>query len=244
MSVTARRMEMAASAAGGVAPGEDLYNAFYSVAEFQNNDSQSDTTAPYSVSEVQQNYSGTGRLYLIHKPTGATSFYNDVPIACIQVLDAAGTTVNQQWWFGTSGNGQGWFTYTSQVNLGAIGSGVNITPAQAAANYTYTTAVVNGATANRFTLATSTGSNDTGAAGGIPQPSSPLTLGEETMSQSGVTYYMYRETSGSTVPFCSLCRSGSRTWTGGERIRIAYIIGNFATANYYTPDDTLFLGIQ
>lgn len=244
MSVTARRMEMAASASGGVAPGEDLYNAFYSVAEFQNNDGVSNTTSPYSVSEVQQNYSGTGSLYLIHKATGATSFYNDAPIACIQVLDATGTTVNQQWWFGTSNNGQGWYTHTSEYNFGAIGSGVNITPAQAAANYTYTTAVVNGAIADRFTLSTGTSSASTGAADGIASPSSPMTVGEETMSQSTGTYYMYRETSGAVVPFCSLCRSGSRTWTGGEIIRIAYIIGNNSTPNYYTPTDTFFLGIQ
>ena len=235
-------MQMAASAGG--AEGEDLYNAFYSVAEFQNNDSASDTSSNYSVSEVQQNYSGTGRLYLIHKATGATSYLNDVPIACIQVLNASGTSINQQWWFGTSNNGQGWTTNIYEWNFGAIGSGVNITPSQAASNYTYTTNVVNGATADRFTLASSTSSNDTGAVDGIAQPSSPMTLGEETMPQSSSTYYMYRETSGAQVPYCSICRSLSRTWTGGEIIRIAYIIGNVSTANYYTPDDTLFLGIQ
>jgi len=243
MSMTARRMQMAASA-GGAAAGEDLYNAFYSVAEFQNNDGASDTSSNYSVSEVQQNYSGTGRLYLIHKATGATSFYNDVPIACIQVLNASGTSINQQWWFGASNNGQGWTTNTAEYNFGAIGSGVSITPSQAASYYTYTTNVVNGATADRFTLATSTGSSATGAVDGIAQPSSPMTLGEKTVSQSSNTYYMYRETSGGQVPFCCLCRSPSRTWTGGEIIRIAYIIGNISTANYYTPDDTLFLGIQ
>lgn len=243
MSMIARRMQMAASA-GGAAAGEDLYNSFYSVAEFQNNDGLNDTNSNYSVSEVQQNYSGTGRLYLIHKATGATSFYNDAPIACIQVLNASGTSINQQWWFGASNNGQGWTTHTSEYLLGAIGSGVNINPAQAASNYSYSTNVVNGATADRFTLATSTSSSNTGAVDGIAQPSSPMTLGEKTMPQSFATYYMYRETSGATVPQCSLCRSPSRTWVGGEIIRIAYIIGNISTANYYTPDDTFFLGIQ
>ena len=236
-------MQMAASNAGAAA-GEDLYNAFYSVAEFQNNDGAPDTSSNYSVSEVQQNYSGTGRLYLIHKATGATSFYNDAPIACIQVLNASGTSVNQQWWFGLSNNGQGWETHTIEYNFGAVGTGVNITPSQAASNYAYTISVVNGATADRFTLATSTGSTATGAVDGIAQPSSPMTLGEKTMPQSLNTYYMYRETSGAVVPYCSLCRSPSRTWTGGEIIRIAYIIGNVSTAGYYTPDDTFFLGIQ
>jgi len=236
--------------AGGVGAGggsgEDLYNAFYSVAEFQNNDSMNETTSNYSVSEVQQNYSGTGRLYLIHKATGATSYYNDAPIACIQVLNESGTSINQQWWFGSATNiGQGWTTHTSQHNLGSVGSGVSITPSQAESNYLFINAVALGNTANRFTIAHSTSSSDTGAAGGISQPSSPMTLGEKTMSQ-GTTYdyYMYRETSGATVPFCSLCCSPSRTWTSGEIIRIAYIIGNVGTTNYYTPDDTFFLGIQ
>jgi hypothetical protein len=223
--------------------GENITSSFYSIAEFQNNDGASDTSSNYSVSEVQQGYSGNGRLYLIHKATGATTFYNDAPIACIQVLDSSGTSINEQWWFGASGNGQGWTTHLVEVNLGPIGTGVNITPSQAASNYTYATSVVNGATADRFTLATSTGSSATGAVDGISQPTGPMTLGEKTVPQGLGTYYMYRETSGAQVPFCTLCRSPSRLWTGGEIIRIAYIIGNVATTNYYTPTDTFFVGI-
>ena len=225
------------------AEGEDLSAAFFSVAEFQNNDGASDTSSNYSVSEIQSSYSGTGRLYLIHKATGATTFYNDAPVACIQVLNSAGTSVNEQWWFGTSNDGQGWTTHTAEYNFGAIGTGINITPSQAASNYTYTTNVVDGQVADRFTLSSSTGSAQTGAVDGIAEPSGPMTLGEKTVAQSLNTFYMFRETSGAQIPFCTLCRSPSRTWTGGERIRIAYIIGNVATANYYTPDDTFFFGI-
>lgn len=221
--------------------GEDLRTSFYSVAEFQNNDSQDDTTSNYSVSEVQQDYTGTGRLYLIHKCTQVTSFYNDVPIACIQVLNSTGTSVNEQWWFGVSDDGQGWTTHTLEYDFGAIGAGVNITPDQAATNYSYVTNVVNGSTADRFSLASGTGSADTGAVDGIAEPTGPMTLGEKTVPQSPATYYMYRETSGAVVPQCTLCRSPSRSWSGGERIRIAYIIGN---ATGYTPTDTLFFGIS
>lgn len=223
--------------------GEDLSAAFFSVAEFQNNDFENDTSSNYSVSEVQSSYSGTGRLYLIHKATGATTYYNDAPIACIQVLNASGTTVNEQWWFGAQGNGQGWTTHTLEYNFGAIGTGINITPTQAADNYNYTTSVVNGAIADRFTLASSTSSSITGAVDGIAEPSGPLALGEKSVAQSLNTYYMFRETSGAQIPFCTLCRSPSRTWTGGERIRIAYIIGNVNTPSYYTPEDTFFFGI-
>jgi hypothetical protein len=228
---------------GDIPTGEDIRSSFYAISEYQNNDGQNDTTANYSVSEVQQDYSGTGRLYLIHKATGAVTYYNDVPIACIQVLDSAGSTVNEQWWFGTSGNGRGWTTATVEYNIGAIGSGITITPAQAAANYTYPNSVVNCASADRFCLASSTGSVTTGAVDGIAEPSGPMTVGEETMAQSLNTYYMYRETSGAQVGYCSLCRSPSRTWSAGEIIRIAYIIGNVATANYFDEDDTLFVGI-
>lgn len=223
--------------------GEDLRNAFWPISEFVNADGLNNTSSNYSVSEVQQSYSGAGRLYLIHKATGATTYYNDAPIACIQVLNSDGTVVNQQWWFGASNNGQGWATHTSEYNFGARGVGVNITPNQASSNYSYTTNVVNGAIADRFCLSTGTSSGSTGAADGIASPTGPMTLGEKTMSQSSGTYYMYRETSGAQVPFCSLCRSPSRTWTAGERIRIAYIIGNISTTNYYDPTDTFFVGI-
>lgn len=223
--------------------GEDLTSAFWSIAEFVNNDGASDTSSNYSVSEVQQDYSGTGRLYLIHKVTGSTTFYNDAPIACIQVLDPTGTSVNEQWWFGASNNGRGWQTHSAAYNFGGVTNGVNITPSQAATNYAYNFTVVNGTALDRFNLATSTGSNSTGAVDGIAEPTGPMALGEKTVPQSFNTYYMYRETSGSGFPFCALCRSPSRTWSSGEIIRIAYIIGNITTAGYYTPTDTFFVGI-
>ena len=222
--------------------GEDLRSAFWPISEFQNNDGLNNTTSNYSVSEVQQNYTGTGSLYLIHKATGATTFYNDAPVACIQIVNSSGTSIVEQWWFGTSNDGKGWTTHTAEYNFGAIGTGINITPATAS-TYSYVTSVVNGTTADRFSLVTSTGSASTGAADGIAEPTGPMTLGEQTVPQSLNTYYMYRETSGAQVPFCTLCRSPSRTWSAGERIRIAYIIGNFASANYYTPTDTFFVGI-
>ena len=224
--------------------GEDLSSSFFSIAEFVNSDGAADTTSNYSVSEVQSSYSGTGRLYLIHKSapgtTSDSSFYYDAPVACIQVLNDSGTVVNQQWWFGTSGNPAGWETYTAELNLGT--SGISLTPSQAATNYTYT-AIGNGATVGRFTLATSTSSDDTGAADGIAEPTGPMTLGEKTMVQSVGTYYMYREMSGGNLDRCVLGRSTSRTWSGGERIRIAYIIGNRPTAGVYDANDTFFVGI-
>lgn len=222
--------------------GEDIRSVFWPISEFQNNDNSTNTTTNYSVSEVQQDYTGTARLYLAHKATGAVTYYNDAPVACIQVLNPAGTSIVEQWWFGASNAGKGWTTDTYEYNFGAIGTGLNITPATAS-TFSYVVSVINGAVADRFTLATSTSSVSTGAADGIAEPTGPMPLGEQTVPQSLNTYYMYRETSGAQVPFCTFCRSPIRTWTAGERIRIAYIIGNFSTANYYTPTDTFFVGI-
>ena len=114
---------------------------------------------------------------------------------------------------------------------------------QARINYSYPTSVVNGTTANLFALVTTTCSSSTGAVDGIALPTAPMTVGQATVPQSSNTYYMMRETSGASIPFCSLCRSPSRIWTAGERIRVAYIIGNIGNANYYNPTDTFFIGI-
>lgn len=223
--------------------GEDLYNSFYSIGEYRNVSGQNNTTDPFSVSEVRQGYTGSGRLYLIHKVTGATTYYNDAPIACIQVLDSSGAYVLTQWWFGTTLS-PGWQTHTGAYNFGDRGAGVNITPYQAAINYTYA-AVMMGSTTDKFNLATSTGSSRTGAMDGIAEPSGPMPVGRETVPQSSGKYYMYRETSGSSYPYCSLCRSPLRDWFAGEIIRIAYIIGNYnAGATYYDATDTFFLGIR
>lgn len=223
--------------------GFDLSAAFYPISQYVNSDGLQNTTKNYSVSEVQSGYSGTGSLYLIHKATGSTTFYNDAPVACIQILDSSGSTVTQQWWFGASGNGQGWTTSIIEVLIGGVGAGITITPSQASTSYTYTTSVVNGAIADRFCLATTVTSAQTGAADGIAQPTGPMTLGEQAVPQAIDTYYMFRETSGAQVGYSCLCRSPSRTWTAGERIRIAYIIGNVSTANYYNAADTFFVGI-
>lgn len=223
--------------------GIDITGQFVPISEFVVSDNSSNTTANFSVGEVQQNSNVTGRLYLAHKATGITTYYNDVPIAAIQIIDAGGNNIVEQWYFGVSGNGAGWTTDTIQRSVGAIGSGITVTPSFVSTNYSFATSVVNGATANRFCLATSTGSASTGANDGIALPSAPLTVGNATTPQAFNTYYMYRETSGATVPYVCFCRSPSRTWSPGERIRVAYIIGNVSTANYYTPTDTLFVGI-
>ncbi len=221
--------------------GVNLRTSFHSVGVYTVSDGSSNTTANYSVAEIQQNSSGAGRLYLIHKATHATNYYNDAEVACIQVLDSTGSTIKQNWWFGS--NGAGWATGTTGNPLGGAGAGITITPTQAAALSSYASYIAPGSIANRFNLASYTASSGTGALDGIPNPSpSPMTIGQATMPQTVGYNYIYRETSGVAVQSSCVCRSPSITWAVGDRIRIAYIIGNQASG--YTPTDTFFLGIN
>jgi hypothetical protein len=232
--------------------GESLTTAFYSVAEFQTPTQAGNVTDNYSVSEVAQDYNGDGRLYLVQKATNGDQNYgwkNDVPIGCIQVIDVNGFTVNEQWWFGDMTSDQGWTTHRGEYNFGAVGSGVNITPNQASANYNYpsSTHIHNSSYNGGFHMKyNGTGSSDTGAKDGIGEPTGPMPLGLASVPQLSGSYFMYKEQSGGDTQNpenkASLCRSPVRTWTAGERIRIAYVIGN--ASGTWIPTDTLFFGIQ
>ncbi len=232
--------------------GESLTTAFYSVAEFQTPGQGNNVIDNYSVSEVAQDYNGDGRLYLVQKATNGDGNYgwrNDVPIGCIQVIDVNGFTVNEQWWFGDMNSDQGWTTHRGEYNFGAVGSGVNITPNQASANYDYpaSTHINNSSYNGGFHMKSNgTGSSGTGAKDGIGEPTGPMPLGLASVPQLLGSYFMYKEQSGGDTQFpfnkASLCRSPVRTWTAGETIRIAYVIGNLGGT--WIPTDTLFFGIQ
>jgi hypothetical protein len=205
---------------------------------YVNRTDENDTNNPYSVTEMG-NYDkiGSGRLYIAHKNdyTGST-FYNDTPIAAIQILDQPGTTVLHNWWFNTSNN---WETYTAVVagdSTSKPGTPGNIPNNWATVGTGYST--------TRFQLRSSTSSSRTGAEGGINNPgTTPMTLGQETVSQSSSTNYLFREVSGSNPRYSfNYCRSPSITWQPGYRIRMAYIIGN-RSASTYDADDTLFAAI-
>lgn len=218
---------------------------FWNIGEYVNRTNENDTNNPYSVSERVNSFSGSGRLYIAHKNDYSSStFYNDTPIACVQVI-STNETVAETWWFGS--NNQSWQTHDHgnspfQGPLGSQGTGTNFTPeyAKGLSYFNISTSYDD----DRFMLASSTGSSLTGATGGINDPgTTPMPLGQETVAQNASTNYIYRETSG-TNPRGSVlsCRSPARTWTPGERIRVAYIIGNRSLGTY-DFDDILFVGV-
>ena len=234
-------------------PGEDITSSFYEISN-RFIDSQSymggsgDYTGPYDVGEVQTNFTGSGRVYIGVKVTASTNFYNDVPIAGVQVI--SGSTLVASWIFNTSsgGSGSGWQTYTSQTAQQGT-QGFPVTPATAS-GYTYSN-ITTTTGVGQFSWATYTGSSYTGAADGIGDTyklsadggSNTLApVGDAQISQTTSTYYAYRETSASTVYTGAIMRSPSYTFSGGEKIRVIHALTG-PTSTQMDTDDTLYVAV-
>jgi len=221
--------------------GTDVTTAFVPFTGFNVTDNASDTNANYSVSEIQVTASGSTRIYIGHKITTSTTYYNDTPIGAIQVLDAAGTTVIHNWNFRYSPSL--WQTIVRNQTSSSPQGSLLETPAQAA-NLSYVNITTGGQDVNRFNHRSNTGSSQTGAVDGISYVSTPLTLGNATMSQASGSNYIYREASGSQPNSITFMRSPVITLSAGQRVRIAYIMGNsFSSQNRQQVYNTLFLGI-
>ena len=226
-----------------VAPtGVDVTTAFVPFVGFNVTDNASDTSANYSVSEIQFDASGSNkRIYIGHKITAATTYYNDTPIGAIQILNAAGTTVIHNWQFRYNTNS--WQTISRNVGVGNTIGSISETPTQAA-SLSYYNITTGGTDRNRFNHRSNTGSSQTGAVDGINDGSTPMTLGNATMAQTSGANYIYREASGSQSGSITYMRSPLVNISAGQILRIAYIMGNSSSSsNMQRSSDTLFLGI-
>lgn len=206
--------------------------------------STADYTGPYDVGEVQTDFTGSGRVYIGVKITASTNtFYNDVPIAGVQVLNSSGNSIIQSWifWSSSGGSGSGWQTMNGEI-AGTSTQGFPFTPA-AASGYSYQN-ITTSASSTRFAWATSTSSSDTGAADGISSSynTTIASVGNAQISQSNSTYYAYRESSSSTLYSGCAMRSPSITFSGGERIRVIHALTGSST-NQMDPDDTLYVAV-
>jgi len=233
--------------------GIDITTSFYEISNrFLNSQSymgnSSDYTGPYDVGEVRTDFSGSGRVYIGVKVTSSTTFYNDVPIAGVQII--SGSTLVASWIFNTStgGSGSGWQTYTSQIT-GSSTQGFPVTPATAS-GYTYSNMATTTST-GRFSWGTSTGSSYTGAADGIGNAykltadggsDTLATVGDAQISQTSSTYYAFRETSGSALWSGTVMRSPTYTFSGGEYIRVIHALTG-PNSPQMDPDDTLYVAV-
>ena len=202
----------------------------------------------YDVTEVSvpSTFSGSARIYIGHKVSivSGNTFYADVPIAAIQILNSSANTLLKSFVFNDSN--------ASWENLGTVteitGSstvGFPETLATSAAR-TYGGTIDNNINEDKFSIRSSTGSSNTGAAGGISDTyketgGTILPLGVSQVAQSSGSF-LFRETSGSTRYSGVVCRSPAYTFSGSEKIRICHALTGYSQAQM-NEDDTLYLGI-
>lgn len=224
-----------------VATGEDITTSFWEISERFISSPYSDYSGGYDVSGVQTNFIGTGRIYIGVKITAMTTYYNDIPIAGVQVL--RGDNLVESWIFYSSGGGtgSGWTTMNGQIG-GSSSVGFPFTPAQASA-YSYGS-ITTSKNANRFGLSSSTSSRYTGAWGGIADTynTTIAPLGVAQISQVGNNYYVYREASGSQGYSGTAMRSPEFNFSGGEEIRVIHALTGYS-GRAMNADDTLYIGV-
>src|SRR5210317_1544552 len=86
----------ASAEGGGGGGGEDITSSFYEISNrfIASNTymgSSADYSGPYDVGSVTTDFSGTGRIYIGVKVTAVTTYYNDIPIEAVQLLNSSGT---------------------------------------------------------------------------------------------------------------------------------------------------------
>jgi hypothetical protein len=158
------------------------------------NQSASDTDAPYDVREIFFTLPNTAtrdfRLHFAHKVVSSTNFYNDLPIGAFQILDINGNVTHD---IPCDSSFAGLQTRTSNSST------LTLPSALGSSGWSSITTSVSTV---RFGYATSTGSSYTGANNGIDcsnLDSVPMRVGNLSMPQDAAsTYYMFRETSGAS----------------------------------------------
>lgn len=189
---------------------------------------------------VPSGYSGTARIFMGLRVTASTTYYNDICIGGVQVLNSAGSSLLDDYIFYTSlgGTGSGWVTLNSQYADSTTRATLS-----SAASYAISTTTNTG----RWSYATSTGSVTTGANDGISGSYTTSILpsaGTGVVPQTSGNYYAYRETSGSTRYTTAWAKSPSRTWSGGEIIRICYhFTTNSGQSGVVDPNDSIRIAL-
>lgn len=196
----------------------------------------SDYNGPYDVSETEVDVDGTYNIYIGIKVTSSITYYNDISIAAVEVVDSSNT---QKYIWIFSGSSTTWTAVNGVIAVN-INTGFPVTPA-GASYYNYST-ISTGANQATMTLASLTTSAYTGTADGISGSTSSLTVGNGTMSQSSGTYYIYRETSGSTRYSSTLMRSPSISLSPGDKIRVCHALAGYSVYPM-DPNDSLYLGV-
>ena len=225
--------------------GTDIRTNFYEISNRYITISTNDYSGNYDVGEVQQGYTGSARVYLVFKTNTSTTFYNDICVAAVQILNSS-NVIQQTWNFSnsTTAIGYGWQTITSRVNGSSSLLSSYLTP-QGAAAYTNYANIAIGTNKSRINLASATGSSNTGMTDGIANSTTTAyTVGDNTVAQQSGTYYIYNECSGAARYSHGVARSPSYNFSQGDKIRVVHAITiPSSMASTVNVNDALWIGI-
>lgn len=208
----------------------------------------------YDVTEVSipSTFSGSARIFLgikISVASPGNTFLNDVPIAAIQILNSAGTSLLES--FVWNNDSEGWQNLSTLQEISGSSTVGFPESLATSASRAFNTSVNSTVNAGRFGIASSTTSSNTGAAGGISTAykttanggsGTILPLGQATVAQVASNNYLYREASGSTRYSGVVCRSPAYTFSGSEKIRICHALTGYSVYRM-NADDTIYLGV-
>ena len=255
----------------------NIYSANYAINSLTTLYGQiKNNTNPYSVVEVQANISSStgvvrGKLYIGFHNTASTTFYGDLPIAGVQILQPNGTVIrNPQpgveygycWNFAIAGDRSDWWTTDSSQTGESVITSTTATPASDPVTgdpgyYTIGSTPSSGVRKFSSILSTtSSGSSNVGARRGIPSSiytgddstTSILPVGSANVAQSGTSGtdgYIFSECSGGTSAGAVtwLQSAGSLDLYNGDRIRICYFGGGNGrtSSNGLQPNGSLYI---
>jgi len=228
----------ATSGGGGFsATGQNINSANYSpsITIYQQNLSEGsgDTNRAFDILDIQVNAgaeSVTGHLYMGWKNNAATTYYGDICIGCVQILNPAKNSLRYAF------HGSPYRTANEAIDRQTTyytGSGSHSNDPSVAS---YTTPSWGNST-NYWTQASWTGSSYTGANNGISfiysQQSSGYILPTGSVSQYNNNAYWMVEQSGASRYSLAWCRmgvgSGTITLNNGDWIRVAYLAATYSS---------------
>jgi len=221
----------------------EISNRFIDSGTYMGN--SADYNGSYDVGEVQTDFTGNGRIYIGIKVTAPTTYYNDISIAGIQVLNSTKNGIIAHYIFSTSNgfSGSSWTTARTQES-GSSTQGIVGTPTSWSSKTYY--GITTSTNPDRFSWTSSTGSSYTGTADGISSSyiSTIAPTGDAQIAQQGGSYYAYRETSGSTRWSTAVMRGPVLSFgSGGYWIRVIHALAGRGGSYAMDPTDSLYISV-
>ena len=245
----------ASPVSGSATHGWGSANTAYDITVRHTQSGGADSTNSFSYFNQSMSTTGgavTGRLYIGLRMRGQTSYYHDLCISHVQVLQSGGSSYRTDAAFT---NGYDW-NFNNTGNSNGLGSWLACSSSLSSQTYTvdpstlsYTTFPATGSTNGRWNRSSGTGSSWTGAADGTYTANysgggGSIITGAN--AQASNTYYIYTETSGGgyTIGTTAIwLKSPELTLYNGDILRMSYHADGGSTSTNglgYRGDDVLY----